>query len=154
MIGSVTKSALAQLLQLHGHPHKMVHESDEVFSPLEQMCGVSSTSNCGKDSSSSMTDSSMRECVATSAAQKIQKALRSHNERKQQLSASQIQQDRSWKVQKDFLNLRQQVVRGRYGKVHEATWLGGMSAMKSMPRLEEGLGISLGSAKSVLLVRS
>ncbi|KAG0597947.1 hypothetical protein M758_12G032500 [Ceratodon purpureus] len=46
------------------------------------------------------------------AARRIQKAFRSHNEKKRQLAANRIQQKfRSWKVRKDFLNLRQQVVR-------------------------------------------
>ena len=59
-----------------------------------------------------MTESQMRGFVAARAAQRIQKAFRGHNEKKQQLAASRIQQKfRSWKVRKDFVNLRQRVVR-------------------------------------------
>ena len=58
-----------------------------------------------------MTESQMRGFVAARAAQRIQKAFRGHNEKKQQLAASRIQQKfRSWKVRKDFVNLRQRVV--------------------------------------------
>lgn len=46
------------------------------------------------------------------AAQRIQKAYRGHQAKKQQLAASRIQQKfRSWKVRRDFLKFRQQVVR-------------------------------------------
>lgn len=59
-----------------------------------------------------MTESQMRGFVAAKAAQRIQKAFRGHHEKKQQLAASRIQQKfRSWKVRKDFVNLRQRVVR-------------------------------------------
>jgi hypothetical protein len=59
-----------------------------------------------------MTESQMRGFVAARAAQRIQKAYRGHNEKKQQLAASRIQRKfRSWKVRKDFVNLRQRVVR-------------------------------------------
>lgn len=46
------------------------------------------------------------------AAQRIQRAYRGHQEKKQQLAASRIQQKfRSWKVRRDFLKFRQRVVR-------------------------------------------
>jgi hypothetical protein len=56
-----------------------------------------------------MTQSQMH---ALLAAQRIQKAYRGHQEKKQQLAASRIQQKfRSWKVRRDFLKFRQRVVR-------------------------------------------
>jgi hypothetical protein len=59
-----------------------------------------------------MTESQMRGFVAARAAQRIQKSSRGHNEKRQQLAASRIQQKfRSWKVRKDFVNLRQRVVK-------------------------------------------
>ncbi|KAG0620590.1 hypothetical protein M758_4G228100 [Ceratodon purpureus] len=56
-----------------------------------------------------MTQSQMH---ALLAAQRIQRAYRGHQEKKQQLAASRIQQKfRSWKVRRDFLKFRQRVVR-------------------------------------------
>nr|XP_024370375.1 calmodulin-binding transcription activator 3-like [Physcomitrium patens] len=59
-----------------------------------------------------MTESQIRGFVAARAAHKIQKAYRGHQEKKQQLAASRIQNKyRSWKVRKDYVNLRQRVVK-------------------------------------------
>lgn len=56
-----------------------------------------------------MTQTQMQALLAV---QKIQKAYRGHQEKKQQLAASRIQQKfRSWKVRRDFLKFRQRVVR-------------------------------------------
>ncbi|XP_024374672.1 calmodulin-binding transcription activator 3 [Physcomitrium patens] len=59
-----------------------------------------------------MTESQMQALLTARAAQRIQRAYRGHQEKKQQLAASRIQQKfRSWKVRRDYLKFRQRVVR-------------------------------------------
>jgi hypothetical protein len=59
-----------------------------------------------------MTPHQLRALMAARTAQKFQNAFRGHHERKQQLAATRIQQKyRGWKQRRDFLDLRQRVVK-------------------------------------------
>jgi hypothetical protein len=59
-----------------------------------------------------MTPHQLRTFMAARTAQKFQNVFRGHHERKQQLAATRIQQKyRGWKQRRDFLDLRQHVVK-------------------------------------------